>query len=112
MPGAGDERFDRTRRSLNEASNLPGDCYTSSAWYEREIETIFMREWLCVARATDLAQRGEYVTLDIAGEPVLVVRGEDDAIRAFSNVCRHRASLVATGSGTCRAFVCPYHRWT
>jgi choline monooxygenase len=104
--------FEATQLPLHRGSNLPGVCYTSPEWYQREIEQIFMREWLCVGRANQIPRPGDYVTCDIAGEPVLVVRGNDSVVRAFSNVCRHRASVVASGEGSCRAFRCPYHRWT
>jgi choline monooxygenase len=104
--------FESTRRPLNCASNLPGECYTSPEWYAFEIERIFLREWICVGHTGQMPNPGDYFTTQIGDEPVLVVRGEDGEVRTFSNVCRHRASLVASGEGNCRAFRCPYHRWT
>jgi phenylpropionate dioxygenase-like ring-hydroxylating dioxygenase large terminal subunit len=106
------ESVEATQLPLNRASNLPSSCYTSPEWYEREVQELFMKDWLCIGRADQVARPGDYFTLDVADEPIVVVRGEDGTIRAFSNVCRHRASLVATGAGNCRAFLCPYHRWT
>lgn len=103
---------DATRLPLNHASNLPGVCYTSPEWYGREVEQIFLKEWICVGHASQVPRSGDYFTLTLAGEPLLVVRGDDGNIRAFVNVCRHRASTVTSGEGNCRAFVCPYHRWT
>ena len=105
-------RFADLRRPLLEASTPPGDIYTSEEWYRREVETIFMRDWLMVGRADQIPDPGDWFTEEIVGERVLVVRGADGEIRAFSPACRHRGALVAEGSGNCRAFVCPYHMWT
>jgi choline monooxygenase len=104
--------LEATRLPLNHACNLPSVCYTSPAWYERELEHIFLKEWICLGHASQVPRPGDYFTLTFAGEPLLIVRGDDRQIRAFVNVCRHRASPVASGDGNCRAFVCPYHRWT
>ncbi|HXJ80260.1 MAG TPA: aromatic ring-hydroxylating dioxygenase subunit alpha [Candidatus Methylomirabilis sp.] len=106
------QALEATRAPLNRASNLPAFCYTSPEWYAREIEQIFRKEWIYVGHRGQLARAGDYFTAQIGDEPILIVRGEDGQTRAFSNVCRHRASLVAAGEGQCRAFVCPYHRWT
>jgi choline monooxygenase len=104
--------IEATRAPLHRAFNLPGFCYTSPEWYAREMECIFRKEWIYVGHHGQLASAGDYYTAQVGDEPILIVRGEDNEPRAFSNVCRHRASLVASGEGQCRAFVCPYHRWT
>ena len=70
------------------------------------------KEWQCVGRVEQVENPGDYFTMDIAGEPVLVVRDRDKEIRALSPVCRHRAQLVASGEGNCNSFSCPYHGWT
>ena len=100
------------RRPLAEASNLPPWCYTSPEFFEREVERIFRTEWNFVGRAERIADPGDYFAVEIAGVPILVVRGADGAVRAFSNICRHRGCIVARGAGNCRQFVCPYHAWT
>ena len=91
---------------------LPAYCYTSPEWYHREIECIFMKDWLLVGRADQIPNAGDYFTENIVGESVLVARGQDGRIRAFSPFCRHRGTLLVSGRGNCKAFVCPYHRWT
>ncbi len=74
---------------------------------------MFRRSWLVVGHISDLREPGDYVTMSAAGEPILAVRGADGEIRAFSNVCRHRAARVADGRGNCgKALRCPYHGWT
>jgi choline monooxygenase len=96
------------------AVTLPADWYVSPAVHEAERHAIFAREWQVVAALHHLAERRQYVAVDVAGWPVLVVRDDDQTLHAFHNVCRHRAApLVGAGTGTCSgAFVCPYHGWT
>lgn len=105
------ENFMEVRRPALEASTLPAYCYTSPEWYQREIEHIFMREWLLVGRAEQLPNVGDYFVEDIVGQSVLIVRGQDQRLRAFSPFCRHRGTKLISGAGNCKAFVCPYHRW-
>lgn len=103
--------FIATRRPLLEAEPLPNYCYTSPEWYRREVEAIFLKEWLLIGRAEQIPKAGDYFVEEIVGEAVLVVRGADGAIRAFSPFCRHRGTRFASGQGTCRVFTCPYHGW-
>ncbi|MGN6379638.1 MAG: SRPBCC family protein [Gaiellales bacterium] len=92
---------------------LPAWTYRSPDFYEAERRAIFQRSWLLVGHVCDLQRPGDYVSMTVAGEPLLAVRGADGRLRAFSNVCRHRAARVADGSGNCgKAFRCPYHGWT
>ncbi len=93
---------------------LPGADYHDSAVYEVERERIFHRQWFYAVRADRIAAAGAYVTVDVAGESVLVVRGEDGLVRAFYNVCRHRGSrLCDDDQGSVRrAIKCPYHAWS
>jgi phenylpropionate dioxygenase-like ring-hydroxylating dioxygenase large terminal subunit len=106
------EIYGGVRREVTRASTMPPVAYTAPGWYERECETIFFREWLMAARAEEIPEPGDYLRLDIVGEPVLLVRGDDRVIRAMSAACRHRGAEVVTGRGNCRAFTCPYHGWS
>jgi choline monooxygenase len=92
---------------------LPARLYRDPAVYETERRTIFSRSWLLIAHESQLAAPGEYVATAAAGYPVIAVRGESGAIRAFHNVCRHRAGPLADdGQGKCEgALVCRYHGW-
>jgi phenylpropionate dioxygenase-like ring-hydroxylating dioxygenase large terminal subunit len=105
--------LDAVTRSLGDASMLPAKCYSDPEFYCFEVEKVFMRNWLPVGRADQLAQDGDYFTVSRFGEPILVARDKDGQLRAFSNVCRHRNFPVAHGAGNCRkrGFVCPYHGW-
>lgn len=100
-----------TRESLLKARHLPGWLYTSPEVFEREIETIFMKEWLCVGRVEEYEKPGDYHALRIAGEPLLIARDNTGKLNAFRNVCRHRGVEVATGQGNAKSFRCPYHAW-
>jgi len=87
-------------------------CYTSPEFYALEVERIFRPEWLCLGRADEVAAPGDYLTLDLLGEPLIMVRDPTGVVRVLSAVCRHRGMPVASGAGHARTFVCPYHSWT
>ena len=92
---------------------LPAWTYRSASFYGAEQEAIWRREWLLAGHVGDLRRPGDYLTASVAGEPLLVIRGQDGELRAFSNVCRHRAARVADRAGNCgKALRCPYHGWT
>ncbi len=99
-------------RPFDEARAMPPEVYTSQAFLEIELDRLFRREWLCVGRASALREPGDYLTWEIAGQPVVVIRDREGALRAFSNVCLHRMSTLLTGRGRVRSIVCPYHAWT
>jgi phenylpropionate dioxygenase-like ring-hydroxylating dioxygenase large terminal subunit len=75
------------------------------------VEKIFRKEWLCVGHVAQLPQVGDYFTIELFNEPMVIVRGKD-RIRALSSVCRHRWAPIAKGAGHARAFSCPFHKWT
>lgn len=103
--------------------SLPKASFTSQAEFAREREAIFYRDWFCVGRDEQLPGAGDYFAADVAGESVIVVRGEDGKLRGFYNLCRHRGSRLvppeegephADGAAGCFAGTirCPYHAWT
>jgi choline monooxygenase len=94
------------------AATLPSRWYTDPSILEQEKVKIFSRTWQLVGRVEQVAEPGQYFTTTIADEPILVVRGADEKLRAFTNVCRHRAGPVAAGAGQCNVFRCGYHGWT
>ena len=81
-------------REIQQAQHLPGSIYTSEEVARQEKDKIFMRQWLCVAREEEVANPGDYVSLRIAGEPVVVSRGKDGKVQAFMNMCLHRGVEV------------------
>jgi len=91
---------------------LPSHLYTHSAALAEERQRIFSRTWQLVARRDQLANPGDYVTTEVAGEPLLLVRDGEGKLRGFYNVCRHRAGPPAEGCGSRKVFRCSYHGWT
>jgi phenylpropionate dioxygenase-like ring-hydroxylating dioxygenase large terminal subunit len=97
---------------LARAATLPSSWYTDPKILGLEKERVFGCAWQLVGRAEQVARPGDYFTASIADEPIIIARGEDEKLRAFSNVCRHRAGPVTSGSGTRRVFQCGYHGWS
>jgi choline monooxygenase len=98
---------------VERAWTIPGAWYTDPEVAERERRTVWSRTWQLVGRATQLAAPGEFVTAEVAGEPIVVVRGSDGELRGFFNVCRHHAAAVMTAPcGKVDRLRCPYHGWT
>ncbi len=115
---------------LPRARTLPAEAYTSEAFYEWEAGHLLRDGWQCVAHLSQLPRPGDFLNLDLLGEPLIVVRGKDDAIRVLSRVCPHRAMDIMPpgfgydghgpaeakpgepGCGHTRIFLCPYHAWT
>ncbi len=91
---------------------MPKSVYTSPDFAAQELTHIFARDWLCAGRADALPNPGDYLTMKISGEPIIVLRDREGQLRAMSNVCRHRMSTLLEGRGNTRAIVCPYHAWT
>lgn len=93
--------------------SLPPQCYTDPRFFELEVDKVFALEWLCIGRAADIPEPGDYLTLDTAHARVMAVRQKNGAISVMSRVCRHRGALLgADEGGNARVFVCPYHNWT
>jgi len=106
------DSYDPTR-PLEEAWTIPASWYVDSRIADLERRTVFSGGWQMIARADQVAAPGQFVTAEIAGEPVIAVRGNDGALRAFYNVCRHHGAAVATEpEGKTHLLRCPYHGWT
>jgi choline monooxygenase len=103
--------YRKVRRPALEAETLPAWSYTSQAFYDREVERIFRKEWNFVGRADEIPKRGDYKVFDLVGESVIVLRDRDGRLRAFANNCRHRGTRLLDGSGNCKSIACPYHAW-
>jgi len=96
-------------------TTLPGRDYHAQDVFGLERERIFFREWFYVARDDEVPEPGDFVSVDVAGESLLVVRGKDGELRAFYNVCRHRGSRLCDpeSHGHAKgAIKCPYHAWS
>jgi choline monooxygenase len=115
MPSSLVELIDRYNPDLplSRASTIPASWYLDPRILDLERRTVFSRSWQFAARTDQVRTPGHYVACEVAGEPVVIVRGEDDMVRSFFNVCRHHAAAVVTeAEGLARTFRCPYHGWT
>jgi choline monooxygenase len=104
--------YDRSA-PLEQAWTIPGPWYLDERFAHLERERVFARNWVAVGRADHVAAPGQFFTVEIASEPLVVVRGSDGRLRAFYNVCRHHAAAVMTAPcGKAEHLRCPYHGWT
>jgi Rieske 2Fe-2S family protein len=95
---------------------LAGADYTSEAVYADERERIWFDRWICIGRAEEVSEPGDYLVRDLAGESIIVTRNRSGEIRAFYNVCAHRGTKLLDDSPACghvsKVFKCPYHAWS
>jgi choline monooxygenase len=98
---------------LAEASTLPSAWYTDPRILELEQRTVFSHSWRLAGRSDQVRNPRQYITAEVAGEALLIVRGNDNVLRGFFNVCRHHAATVMTKpEGKAENLRCPYHGWT
>jgi Rieske 2Fe-2S family protein len=103
----------RTRRPLEQATQLPGAAFTDPAVLQWELEHLFGREWICAGHVDQLRETGQFTMVELGGASVLLVADADGLPRAFLNSCRHRgARIVDEPEGKLRRLRCPYHAWT
>ena len=92
--------------------NLAAVYYTDPSQFHQERRRLFSESWQLVGHVSEVQQSGEFITADIAGIKVIVIRGKDGVLRGFRNVCRHRgAQLLTEDKGRCNTIRCPYHHW-
>lgn len=94
------------------AETIPSRWYTDPRFLDLEKERIFHKTWQWVGHASQVAKPGDYLTCDLQGEPLIVLRDEKGELRALSNVCRHRAGKLVSDCGNVKALRCQYHGWT
>jgi choline monooxygenase len=100
-------------RPLERALTIPASWYLDENLHQLELQTVFARSWQLAGRNDQVDSPGQYITTEIAGSPVVAVRGSDNVLRGFFNVCRHHAATVMTApEGTTGYLRCPYHGWT
>jgi choline monooxygenase len=101
----------QAEQPFSQARTAPPALYNSAEIHARELERIFARDWVCPGLAAEIPNPGNYLTYSIAAQPIIVIRGKDGEIKAFSNVCLHRMMILLKGRGTVDRIVCPYHAW-
>ena len=101
-------------QAKNTRQGLPAWTYNNAELTDLEINSVFLQSWLWAGHISELAEAGDYQCMEMANERALIIRGEDGVVRAFHNVCNHRASrVVPDDKGHCRnALVCPFHGWS
>lgn len=104
------QRFDPSL-PIEEAPTPPASWYRDERIYALEKQAVFRATWQPVGRLDQVRSPGDYFTGELVGEPFVVARDEEGQLRAFYNVCRHHAAVVAQGQGCTELFVCPYHGW-
>ncbi len=107
--------FERIRTGYSPNSgrslSLHADTYVAEDWYKADLQAIIARTWQWVCHVEKLREPGSYVTANIANMPIVVVRDRDGNLRAFYNVCKHRAHELLQGEGRTTRIMCPYHAW-
>ncbi|MEM7195736.1 MAG: SRPBCC family protein [Pseudomonadota bacterium] len=99
-------------KPLDRATAMEPAMYTDEGILDLEYQNIFRKGWLCAGRAESIPTQGDYLTYEIADQPVVIIRQKDGSIKAFANVCRHRMMRLLEGRGRARRIMCPYHAWT
>jgi phenylpropionate dioxygenase-like ring-hydroxylating dioxygenase large terminal subunit len=104
---------ERTESDPDADRSLPAWTYRDPDFFAAEVKRIFRPAWQIVCHESDIAAPGDYQAIDLFGENIILIRGEDGVGRAFTNVCRHRGAQIVDGpSGCAKKLVCPYHGWT
>ena len=91
--------------------SLRSDAYTEPKWFDADLRAIMSRHWQWVCHVEKLRAPGSYIALRVAGQPIAIVRGREGTLRAFYNVCKHRAHELLSGEGVTTRIMCPYHAW-
>lgn len=97
---------------VTSARTLPAECYTSAPFFEFEKRVVFGRTWLFACHLSEIPSPGDFVTVTVADEPIIVVRSVTGGVNAMSSVCQHRGYPLVEEAGSASSFRCPYHYWT
>ena len=91
---------------------IKASCYHDEGFFNKEVETIFKKEWQWVGRSESLKKPGDFIATKIVDYPIILIKNKSNKTLGFHNVCRHRASKVILQSeGNCKKIICPYHGW-
>jgi choline monooxygenase len=98
--------------TLDEAFTVPPAIYSDHEIAALELENIFKSDWVCPGLAADIPNIGDYMTYNVAGQPIYVIRANDGGVKSYANVCLHRMMTLVDGRGCTQRITCPYHGWT
>ncbi|WP_282093604.1 aromatic ring-hydroxylating oxygenase subunit alpha [Epibacterium ulvae] len=96
---------------VSRSLSLRKEAYVEDKWHNVDLNAIFSKTWQWVCHVEKVREPGSYTTIEIAGNPIAVVRDREDKLRAFYNVCKHRAHELLSGDGNTTRIMCPYHAW-
>ncbi len=108
----GDDGFAQIYAPIESGSGLPNPAFSSQEWFALEQDRIFRRYWIFAGAEAEIPKTGDIKPVEIGGVPVILVRGQDGAVRCFQNVCRHRGSRLVSEHCNRKTITCPYHAWT
>jgi phenylpropionate dioxygenase-like ring-hydroxylating dioxygenase large terminal subunit len=104
--------LDLSAQEHKQAISLPPECYTSEDWFEFEKRAVFDRDWVCVGHTGLIPKPGDFQTINMNNDPLIVLRDLAGAVKVMAGVCAHRGRVVCEGTGNTDKFVCPLHHWT
>ena len=105
--------FSQYKESYQEGKTLPQDFYTDESIFTDEMKAIYFKQWLMVDHVTRIKNPGDYFVFEAEKESIIIIRGRDNEVRAFYNVCTHRGSRICLDEeGSKKLLVCPYHAWS
>ena len=106
------DQLDESNIELKDCLSMPPAVYTSEEWFEFEKRAIWDREWICVGHIGTIPKPGDYVSITINEDPLLVQRKDGGGVRVMSAVCQHRGHVLGEETGRTRVFTCPFHGWS
>lgn len=106
------EQLDPSDAELAQCLTMPPAVYTCEDWFEFEKRAVWDREWVCVGHHGTIPNAGDYVSITINDDPLLVQRRDDGGVRVMSAVCQHRGHVLGEERGNTRMFTCPFHGWS
>ena len=105
--------FNQLKERYEEGKTLPQEFYTDEDIFSDEMKKIYFKQWLMVDHVSRIPNPGDYFLFNAEKESIILIRGRDNQIRAFYNVCSHRGSRICLEEeGTKKLLVCPYHAWS
>lgn len=102
---------DGYNKEPSKSLSLRADAYTEGRWFDADLKAVVAKTWQWVCHVEKTRDAGSYITVEVAGNPIAIVRDKSGELRAFYNVCKHRAHELLSGEGTTTRIMCPYHAW-
>ena len=106
------DRLDASTADIETCIALPPEVYASEAWFEFERRAVWDREWVCLGHIGQIPKVGDYFSITINDDPLLVLRDETGEVRVMTAVCQHRGHILGEHAGNTRVFTCPHHGWS